>query len=172
MWGRPLEFDPADAIEEAMYAFWEVGFAGTSVQELVEATGVPRQSLYNTLGDKRTVYLAALECHLAQESEWLGALRVPEADLDSVEALLQERAAHDEEVAAVLAQHTRIASASFARALRQGFDLGQVRGDLDFTVAARTLTMLLHGIAVASRTGATRRSLLETVMQAVDVLRA
>lgn len=191
--GRPLEFEPAVAIERAMHAFWDAGFAATSVQELVEITGVPRQSLYNTLGDKRTVYLAALRCHLAQESEWLGRLRTPHADLETLRALLEERVrdltepgeprrgsfsanaaaelgAHDDEVAALLQQHTRTTSASFARAIRQGSENGQVRGDIDATVAARSLSMLMQGVALASRAGATRRSLLESVALAVETL--
>jgi TetR/AcrR family transcriptional repressor of nem operon len=192
--GRPLEFEPAVAIERAMHVFRESGFAATSVQEIVDATGVPRQSLYNTLGDKRTVYLSALDCHVTQESEWLGVLRTPDADLETLLTLLDGRvreltvpgeprlgtfaanaaaelAAHDEDVAALLQQHTRTTSASFARALRQGIERGQVRDDIDATAAARSLALMMHGISNASRAGATRRSLLEALGLAIDTLR-
>jgi len=191
--GRPLEFEPAAAIERAMYAFWHNGYAATSVQDLVEATGVPRQSIYNTLGDKHTLYLSALECHIEIESERLGELRSAESDLEMLTAYLEETVreltetgierhglfhanaaaelgAHDEEVAALIQRHMRTTSAAFARALRQGVDAGQVRGDIDTTVAARGLAQLLLGLAVASRAGASRRTLLEVAGNAIHLL--
>jgi len=193
--GRPLEFEPAAAIERAMYAFWHAGYAATSVQDLVEATGVPRQSIYNTLGDKRTLYLSALECYIEIESERLAGLRSAEGDLQMLAAYLEdtvreltltgierhglfhanaaaELGPHDEAVAALIQRHMRSTSAAFARALRQGVDARQVRADIDTTVAARGLAQLLQGMAIASRAGATRRSLLEVASNAIHSLSA
>ncbi|MFN3597069.1 MAG: TetR/AcrR family transcriptional regulator [Rubricoccaceae bacterium] len=58
---RPLSFAPDAALEAALRLFWSRGFEGTSVQDLVEATGLSRSSLYGTFGDKQSLYLAALE---------------------------------------------------------------------------------------------------------------
>ncbi|MEL7060548.1 MAG: TetR/AcrR family transcriptional regulator [Acidobacteriota bacterium] len=57
---RPIEFDRQAALDAVVEAFWSGGFAGTNLTGLVEATGVARQSLYNTFGDKRSMFLAAL----------------------------------------------------------------------------------------------------------------
>lgn len=43
--------------------FWRKGYEKTSLDDLIEAMGVGRQSLYNTFGDKRAIYLTALDEH-------------------------------------------------------------------------------------------------------------
>ena len=58
---RPLSFDPDHALDAAMRLFWQRGYAGASIQDLTEATGLSRSSLYNTWGDKLGLYVAALD---------------------------------------------------------------------------------------------------------------
>jgi AcrR family transcriptional regulator len=57
----PREFDREEALERATAAFWAKGYASTSTDDLLTAMGIGRQSLYNTFGDKRALYLEALE---------------------------------------------------------------------------------------------------------------
>ncbi|MCA9439137.1 MAG: helix-turn-helix transcriptional regulator, partial [Candidatus Omnitrophica bacterium] len=45
--GRPREFDQERALGLAMDLFWRKGYEATGMSELVEHTGVCRQSLYN-----------------------------------------------------------------------------------------------------------------------------
>ncbi len=59
--GRPRGFDPADVLKAASERFRTHGFAGTSLDDLVDATGLARPSLYAAFGDKRAIYLAALK---------------------------------------------------------------------------------------------------------------
>src|SRR5260370_8021932 len=59
--GRPREFDPDAALARAMEAFWAKGYEGTSLADLVAATGLNKGSLYAAFGDKRRLYLAAME---------------------------------------------------------------------------------------------------------------
>ena len=58
---RPKEFDPDLAAQEAMEAFWEHGYTATSVTDLLEEMGLHRGSLYGTFGDKKKLFLAALD---------------------------------------------------------------------------------------------------------------
>lgn len=58
---RPKAFDPEDVLDRATALFWRKGFEATSVADLVESLGINRGSLYSTFGDKRTLFLAALE---------------------------------------------------------------------------------------------------------------
>lgn len=58
--GRPREFDLDDTLERAMKAFWVKGFEATSLDDLCEATGLGRSSLYAAFGDKQGLYLNAL----------------------------------------------------------------------------------------------------------------
>ncbi|MEV4759574.1 TetR/AcrR family transcriptional regulator [Micromonospora sp. NPDC049559] len=58
---RHKEFDPDAALDRAMALFWEQGYEKTSMQELVERMGVHKRSMYDTFGDKRSLYLKALD---------------------------------------------------------------------------------------------------------------
>ena len=57
---RPKAFSPDQVIEKAMYVFWEKGYTATSMNDLVEAMGIHRGSLYNTFGDKQALFRAAI----------------------------------------------------------------------------------------------------------------
>src|SRR3954468_16589639 len=58
---RPREFDRDQALRHAMTVFWEHGYEATSTDELLRAMGIGRQSMYDAFGDKRRLYLEALE---------------------------------------------------------------------------------------------------------------
>ncbi|MGY4395110.1 AcrR family transcriptional regulator [Sphingomonas sp. UYAg733] len=58
--GRPRGFDPEIALKAASERFRTQGYAATSLDDLVDATGLARPSLYAAFGDKRAIYLAAL----------------------------------------------------------------------------------------------------------------
>jgi TetR/AcrR family transcriptional repressor of nem operon len=55
------QFNQDDLLDQAMEAFWRNGYQGTSIHDLVEATGVNRGSLYATFGDKCGLFLAVLD---------------------------------------------------------------------------------------------------------------
>jgi AcrR family transcriptional regulator len=58
---RPREFDRDEALDRAMRVFWSKGYSATSTEELLAAMEIGRQSLYNAFGDKRKLYLEALD---------------------------------------------------------------------------------------------------------------
>src|ERR687894_167190 len=58
---RHKEFDRDEALQRAMEVFWSRGYEAASVGELVSHMGINRQSLYDTFGDKHSLYLAALD---------------------------------------------------------------------------------------------------------------
>ncbi len=58
--GRPREFDEDEALLKIMEVFWAKGFEGTTLNDLVTATGLRKGSLYAAFGDKRAMYLKAL----------------------------------------------------------------------------------------------------------------
>lgn len=58
---RKREFDEEKVLEQVMRTFWRHGYKGTSVEFLVEATGLHRSSLYGAFGRKEDLYRRALE---------------------------------------------------------------------------------------------------------------
>lgn len=58
---RSKEFDEKEALRRAMELFWQQGYEKTSMQDLVNHMGVHRRSIYDTFGDKHTLFMKALE---------------------------------------------------------------------------------------------------------------
>ncbi len=58
--GRPKQFDPEAAVEQAMQVFWRQGYAATTPQDLVDALGIGKGSLYHAFGSKHALFELAL----------------------------------------------------------------------------------------------------------------
>lgn len=58
--GRKRQFDREEVVEKAARLFWEHGYEATGITDLTEHLGIGRQSLYNTFGDKRSLYIEGL----------------------------------------------------------------------------------------------------------------
>jgi len=65
---RPREFEPDEALTAIKEAFWSRGYDATSLQDIEQATGLKKQSLYRLYGDKRGMYLKALDHYSAHEA--------------------------------------------------------------------------------------------------------
>ncbi|MDQ4087489.1 MAG: TetR/AcrR family transcriptional regulator [Pseudomonadota bacterium] len=71
--GRPRGFDPDKVLASVRDTFWRHGYSGTSVDQLVAATGLHKPSLYGAFGDKKRLYLAALDHYLESVRDEFGA---------------------------------------------------------------------------------------------------
>jgi TetR/AcrR family transcriptional repressor of nem operon len=60
---RPRSFDEAAVVKAAQDRFWSFGYAATSLDDLVKATGLSKGSIYNTFSDKHELYLRAFESY-------------------------------------------------------------------------------------------------------------
>lgn len=68
---RHKAFNREQALDKALQVFWCTGYEAASMQDLVEAMGINRQSLYDTFGDKRMLFLASLDRYVEQQSTQL-----------------------------------------------------------------------------------------------------
>jgi len=66
---KNILFDRELVIENVTKLFWEKGYNATSMQDLVDATGLNRSSIYNTFGDKFHLFMEALTYYRANQSE-------------------------------------------------------------------------------------------------------
>src|SRR5262249_12832641 len=55
------EFDREQVLDAALQTFWQKGYEATTLPDLLQATGLARQSLYNAFGDKHALFLASLQ---------------------------------------------------------------------------------------------------------------
>lgn len=78
-------FDPDATLDTVVRLFWRQGAATTGIQDIVNATGLNRSSLYATFGGKQQLYLAALERYVDERSRpTLGPLAEDERGLPAV----------------------------------------------------------------------------------------
>src|ERR1700753_1582272 len=65
---RTKDFDEDEVLKKAVNLFWLKGYNATSMQDLVDGLGISRSSLYDTYGDKHTLFIKALEAYKAQSA--------------------------------------------------------------------------------------------------------
>ncbi|XVV00372.1 TetR/AcrR family transcriptional regulator [Actinosynnema sp. CA-248983] len=183
-------FDPEAALDTVVRLFWRRGVATTGVQDIVEATGLSRSSLYSTFGGKQELYRAALERYVRERSN-LGPLEQDDRGLPAItdffHRLIDVRCtgeharwgcmvsnAHagtendDPQVRAVLdRQHQRLHDA-LRNALRTAHSRGQL--DADPEAAASVLALLAHAVNLRSRAGADAQQLRDTVDAALAMI--
>jgi TetR/AcrR family transcriptional regulator, transcriptional repressor for nem operon len=63
---REKQFSEAEVLENVADLFASHGYQGTSLARLLDATGLGKQSLYNSFGDKRALYLKSVDCSAAR----------------------------------------------------------------------------------------------------------
>lgn len=189
---RHKEFDRTEVLDRALELFWHRGYEGTSMQQLVDAMGIHRGSLYGTFGDKHALFLAALrrydELWISRFVEPLSApgpvrpavRRVLEqAGREATEGVRRgclatnsavELAPHDPELARrVRAMLSRVEGALRA-ALERARGTGELSADVDPPAVARFLIGVLQGLRVLSRMGAEPETLRDTVEVSMKAL--
>src|SRR6202795_1445593 len=86
---RQKEFDQEKALRKAVRLFSQQGFAATSTDELMRVMNVGRQSMYDTFGDKRALFLRALEVYVAESVRAINVeLQTPGSPLAAVRRAL------------------------------------------------------------------------------------
>jgi AcrR family transcriptional regulator len=190
---RPREFDREQALESATRVFWAKGFASTSTEDLLAAMGIGRQSLYNAFGDKRALYLEALERYQrATTSGHLQRLRAPALPVDGIEALLLGLIAEDDMQRAMgcmgvgavgefgagdstlVELRAKVGPPVFSglvERLREGQAQGEIDPAMDAAAAAAFIQMTMTGLQLAARGGADADALRSLARFAVDRLR-
>jgi AcrR family transcriptional regulator len=167
-----------------MSVFWSKGFAATSTSDLVEAMRIGRQSLYDTFGDKRALYLEALARYQQQSvAAHIGRLHSRKTALAGMEALLAGLAAPDSSLrhkgcmgVGAIAEFGRDdpdvvklrekSGAVLARALTEAVTLAKQQGDIppqvDTAESVRFIGTLMQGLQTAARAGVKPEALQAT----------
>ena len=62
--GRKREFDYESALDAAMHTFWQKGYVGTSMSDLIESMGINKPSMYRAFGNKESLFVKATQRYL------------------------------------------------------------------------------------------------------------
>lgn len=191
---RPREFDREVAVERAMSVFWAKGYAATSTDDLLQAMQIGRQSMYDTFGDKRRLYLEALERYQQENvAGHIERLRSGASPLAGVEALLVGLVASDEtrrkmgcmgvnaisefgntdiELVGLRTRSSRRLHKALIERLLAAQDDGQIGQYVDIEDAARFVAMTMLGLQVAARAGENIQALRRAASFAIMGLKA
>jgi AcrR family transcriptional regulator len=175
---RPKTFDEDRAVDAAMKLFWTFGYEGTSTQDLCEATGLGRSSIYNTFSSKRDLFDRALrrymetktaaQLELIESSDLSIRERVRQILWDAVEPdqadplgclvvnTVVELAPHEPEVAEQLDRDHAIKIDALTTAFRAAQTAGEIDTEHDPAALADYVFVVLSGLRVAARAGTTR----------------
>ena len=189
---RAKEFDEAEVLDQALELFRARGFKHTSFSDLTSELGVSRQSLYDTYGDKQTLYQTALRRYLDRA---LDGMRRKLEDPAPVRTVLTEMfdrmvagscnngspgclmvnsmvelAPHDADTRALAQTHAREIEGLFASRLSAAQRKGEIAKSKDPVALARFFYHTMLGLAVASRALGDRESLRDSARVALQVL--
>ena len=194
--GRPRAFDTQQALARARDLFWSRGYAATSVQDLVDALGLQRGSLYAAFGDKHDLYLKAVALYTKENREQLEAILRDGPVLPALRRMLLEPSAltgapdlpqgrrgclvgnttaelvPGDDAARALAAAAydgfiEVVTAALARARATG----EVTTGATLEAQARLLLLLFQGSALVSRAQPDRDRLAASIDTALDALR-
>lgn len=182
---RPKAFSEPVALEAMMDRFWNAGYAATSVRDLAGCAGITGTSLYNAFGDKRAVFVRAIEHYgetrLARRIRRFEAMADARAAIagfldEAVERSLGpggergcfivnsalEVAPHDAGLTAIVADRLRAIETFLSGRVAAAQAAGTIAADRDADDLARLLLAALLGIRVLAR-ARPERTLLEAV---------
>lgn len=198
--GRPRAYERDAVLERALDVFWRKGFAATSLDDLVLATGVNRPSLYAGFGDKQALYMQAMGHFVADMTGRIGdalfgARQPGERAADVIERCLSmmaevytadpagglgcavfcttvTEAPGNAEIRGLLAESLAAIDAFFERFLRQAQAAGELGASLDVPGTAMLLGASLHSLGLRARGGQGREEIRRLACAAADLLRA
>jgi TetR/AcrR family transcriptional repressor of nem operon len=171
--GPDKQFDPKEALGKAMQLFWAKGYAATGMAELQEQMGIGRKSLYDTFGNKRELFIKALQLYSdSVMRQVLSELEKKGSPLGNVRRLMRmlqkynsttecvgcllgvsmaQVDADDEEMAAVLRRHVAGVQEAFYKTFKQARDAGELDQNTNARDLAWLFTAIVQGLALVGR---------------------
>jgi len=171
---RPREFDMQEALNAAMSAFWERGYEGTSMEDLLDAMGLTKGSLYKAFGDKHNLFLLSLQDYLDRLFERMK--ESVESSSDPVESLstlmgvvenlcckqstpkgcfavntVVELSQRDAKASEILKHHLVRVEKLLAKLISKGQQSGDFRSDNSADHLAEALFVYIFGMLAQSR---------------------
>ena len=179
--GRPLSFDRDAALHQAMLLFWRHGYEGTSLSDLTAAMGVTSPSIYAAFGDKRRLFLEAVDRYLTGPVTAKSIIADAATARDAAAGLLHASVAGftgaDTPPGCLLASATISCSAAAMdvqkalAARRQGIEadlrarilqalaIGELPAGTDAEALAGHVMAVIQGLSTLARDGASRQKL-------------
>ncbi len=192
---RPVEFDENKVLINAMEQFWKEGYEASSVQKLLDCTGINRGTLYNSFGDKDTFFKSCVDQYdklvekqitASLKNEKLGAWDAIEAYFN--ESVLNVTHKHrgmgcllvnsvcasinyEKEMRKLVRGSLAVIRKAMVARLKEAHKNRKMKKGVSVDFAAEVLINSLHGIRVNSRDGKTPKQLEELIRFTISSLK-
>ena len=179
--GRPREFCVDHALAQALRVFWSKGYEGSSLNDLTEAMGITRPSLYAAFGNKEALFRKTLDLYESEKLAYVGkalaeptARGVAEAMLrGAVEAMTGENDPHGclrviatatcgdeaQSIRQELDARGNVIRRTIVERFQRASDEGDLPANINVEGIADLLKALLQGISLQAAAGASRAEL-------------
>lgn len=189
---RPIEYEREEVLDKALIAFWRMGHAGCSIQALVDATGMSRQGIYNTFGDKDGLFREVVTHYSAKVAQQCCGLEETGADMSSLRRFIKEglafqqsmgpgacfivisafsAQANDPKIRPALDRGANIVRKAFAAVLVNEEKRGNLLQTLSPEDAAAHLYCVMNGLSALAQTGGVERQIDTALDLAFQALR-
>lgn len=170
---RTVGFDREQVLDAAMRVFWEKGYADASIEDLTQATGLRRSSLYNTFAGKRELYLAAMHRYYDQCTQQYAALDSAADPVQGIAALVEsviaeelsdtrgmgclvanaalEFSGRDEVVQQATGRNLATMAEAIQAAIARAQRMGLAAATVDARATAQTIVVMIQGLRVAGK---------------------
>ena len=190
---RTKAFEPTKVLEKALHLFWRQGYDATSMDDLVKVLGISRSSIYDTFGDKRQLFLQALESYRQRSSEVLiavlkehpnpkqalreilnQAMKETASDQEGKGCFMAntsvEMANYDPEIAHISRENKDRVIQAFTSAIRRGQKQGEISKKFPATHLAEFIYATYNGLQVVGKYDRDERKLKQSVKLALSLL--
>ena len=179
--GRPLSFDRDAALMRAMHLFWAHGYEATSVADLTVTMGITAPSLYAAYGDKKRLFLEAVDLYCATPVSAAQIIADAATAGDAADQMLHGAAVHftgddtphgcllahgaiscsaaAQDVRTALADIRRGTEALLSEKVSKDIVAGTLSDDTDADLLAAYVMTMIQGMASLARDGASRDKL-------------
>ena len=191
--GRHFEFNRDETLSKAMNVFWQKGYKATSMKDLVDEMGIQPGSIYNTFGDKHSLFIESIK-HYGEvvTSNTIKILNVEGAPLENIRKFFQEMierpsdkqcigclivntvvelAPHDEQAAEVVNTILKNIERAFYDCLLKAQELGEISAESNIKALASYFASSTHGLLITGKSAAGRDQMKDIVNVILSTLK-
>lgn len=190
---RSLEFDREETLTKIMELFWRKGYKATSIKDIVEHTDLRPGSIYNSFGNKKSLFMAVISHYEKHRTSQMikilygsgsplenirrffnNIIETPE-ERKSIGCLLSntavELAPHDSEIARSTGNAMQKIENAFVDCLNRAVEVRELPKETDTKSLATYLATCTHGLLVTGKTMPDKeriKNIVEIIMTTIN----